>query len=120
MYRQMLKSKIHRATVTGSNLNYEGSLTIDADLMTAADILQNERVWVYNIASGQRFDTYAINGPAGSGAIRLNGAAARMGQKGDLIIIVSFVQIDDSRAAEHQPVILLVDEMNRISKRLRH
>jgi aspartate 1-decarboxylase len=116
----MLKSKIHRATVTDANLHYEGSLTIDVDLMRAADILENERVWVYNIASGQRFDTYAIEGPAGSGAIRLNGAAARMGQKGDLIIIVSFAMIEASQVDEHRPIIILMDDMNKISKRLRH
>lgn len=120
MYRQLLKSKIHRATVTDANLHYEGSLTIDGRLMAEADIIENERVWVYNISSGQRFDTYAISGPDGSGSMRLNGAAARLGQKGDLIIVVSFIFVEESKTAEHQPIILLVDEMNRVRKRLRH
>jgi len=120
MYRQLLKSKIHRATVTDANLHYEGSLTIDALLMAEADIIENERVWIYNISNGQRFDTYAISGPEGSGSMRLNGAAARLGHKGDLIIVVSFIFVEEAKTALHQPIILLVDEMNRVKKRLRH
>ena len=90
MQRIMLKSKIHRACVTDANLDYEGSLSIDEDLMKAADILPYEQIKIYNIFNGARFDTYAIAGPAGSGEICLNGAAARMGARGDLIIIVSY------------------------------
>lgn len=118
MFRNMLKSKIHRAYVTDANLHYEGSLTIDADLMRQADILENEVVSVYNISNGARFDTYAIGGPEGSGAMRLNGAAARLGQKGDLIIVVTFVMIEESEAAAYKPTILLMDEFNRVAKTL--
>jgi aspartate 1-decarboxylase len=113
MQRTMLKSKIHRVRVTESNLNYEGSLTIDADLMEAADILPYEQIKIYNIHNGARFDTYAIAGAAGKGQICLNGAAARMGAPGDLIIIASYSNYNKAEAAAHKPVIVLVDSQNR-------
>ncbi len=113
MQRTMLKSKIHRVRVTESNLNYEGSLTIDADLMEAADILPYEQIKIYNIHNGARFDTYAIAGAAGKGQICLNGAAARMGAPGDLIIIASYSNYSKAEAAAHKPVIVLVDSQNR-------
>jgi len=113
MQRILLKSKVHRARITDANLNYEGSLTIDADLMEAADILPYEQVKVYNINNGARFDTYAIAGPAGKGQICLNGAAARMGAPGDLIIIAAYANYDQAEASGHKPVVVLVDSQNR-------
>jgi aspartate 1-decarboxylase len=109
----MLKSKIHRATVTEANLGYEGSLTIDADLMRCADILPYEMVHVFNISNGERFQTYALEGEAGSGVMCLNGAAARKGTPGDLIIIATFATYDDAALERHQPQIVLVDAQNR-------
>ena len=114
----MLKSKIHRVTVTQADLNYEGSLTIDQDLMDAAGIIKFERIYIYNINNGERFETYAIRGKAGSGVIGLNGAAARKGHVGDLVIIVSYAQYDESELADFEPTILLCDEQNKIKKRL--
>ena len=113
MRRRMLKSKIHRATVTRARLHYEGSITIDAALMRQADILPHEQVDVYNISNGQRFTTYAITGPAGSGCICINGAAAHRARPGDLIIIASYGDYDEQELREHQPRIVLVDEQNR-------
>jgi aspartate 1-decarboxylase len=113
MQRTLLKSKIHRARITDANLNYEGSLTIDSDLMEAADILPYEQIKVYNINNGARFDTYAIAGPAGQGDICLNGAAARMGAPGDLIIIATYANFDQSEIVAHKPVVVLVDSGNR-------
>jgi aspartate 1-decarboxylase len=114
----MLKAKIHRATVTESDLDYDGSLTIDKVLMEAADIIPFERVKVYNINNGERFDTYAIEGAPGSGVIGLNGAAARRGQVGDLIIIVTYAGFEESELAQYAPVILLCDENNAIREKL--
>lgn len=114
MQRTLLKSKIHRARVTDSNLNYEGSLTIDAELMRAADILPCEQIKVYNVNNGARFDTYAIEGPAGKGDICLNGAAARMGAAGDLIIIATYAVYNEAETVIHKPKIVLVDADNRI------
>ncbi len=114
MKRLLLKSKIHRAGVTDSNLHYEGSLTIDADLMKAADIVPFEQIKVYNVNNGARFDTYAIAGPAGRGGICLNGAAARLGAVGDLVIIATYASYDEAEAAGHQPKVVLVDSDNRI------
>jgi aspartate 1-decarboxylase len=99
--------------ITDANLNYEGSLTIDADLMKAADVLPYEQVKVYNINNGARFDTYAIAGPAGKGDICLNGAAARMGVPGDLVIIATYANYDEAEAASHKPVVVFVDTQNR-------
>jgi len=109
----MLKSKIHRATVTEANLGYEGSLTIDADLMRKADILPYEMVHIFNISNGERFQTYALEGEAGSGVMCLNGAAARKGTPGDLIIIATFATYDDAALDQHCPQIILVDAQNR-------
>ena len=113
MQRILLKSKIHRATVTDSNLQYEGSLTIDEDLLRFADILPYEQIKIYNVSNGERFDTYAIGGPAGSGEICLNGAAARKGAKGDLIIIASYAGYDEAELTRHEPKIVLLDSNNK-------
>jgi aspartate 1-decarboxylase len=118
MQRTMLKSKIHRATVTQADLHYEGSMTIDEELMRAAGIIQFEQICIYNINNGERFETYAIQGEAGSGVIGLNGAAARKGHVGDLVIIVTYGQYDQSELAGFEPTILLCDERNRIRQRL--
>ncbi len=116
MQRVMLKSKLHRARITDSNLEYEGSLTIDENLMQAAHILPFEQIKVYNVNNGARFDTYAIGGPPGSGVICLNGAAARMGAKGDLIIIVTYGSYDDAEMTDYSPRIVLLGQDNRILK----
>ncbi len=113
MLRVMLKSKIHRATVTEANLSYEGSLTIDASLMQAADIIPYEMVYVFNVSNGERFQTYAMEGPAGSGVMCLNGAAARKGHAGDLIIVSTFSTYAAEELKNHQPKIVLVDGQNR-------
>ncbi len=118
MQRVMFKSKIHRATVTDADLNYDGSITIDQDLMEAADLIPNEWVHVWNITNGHRFETYAIHGERGSGTICLNGAAARMASKGDLVIIASYVHLDEDEVADHQPKVILVDEKNRNRDRI--
>jgi len=113
MQRIMLKSKIHRATVTDANLHYEGSLTIDELLMEAADILPFEQIKVYNVHNGARFDTYAIAGPRGKGDICLNGAAARLGSRGDLIIIATYAEYEASELNNYQPRVVLVDADNK-------
>jgi aspartate 1-decarboxylase len=113
MTRKMLKSKIHRATVTGADLHYEGSITIDPELMDAADIYDNEFVDIWNVNQGTRFSTYAIQGQPGSGTICLNGAAARLVSRGDLVIIASWQEMDDAAAKVHQPKLVFVDERNR-------
>jgi aspartate 1-decarboxylase len=109
----MLKSKIHRASITGADLNYEGSISIDINLLKAANILPYELVHVVNINNGARFETYAIEDKAGSGRISLNGAAARLGHIGDLIIILSYCQLPADKAAEHKPVVIKVDSKNK-------
>ncbi len=111
--RVMFRSKIHRATITESDLNYEGSITVDPDLLEAADILPYEQVDVLDIDSGNRFTTYAIAGKRGSGEIQVNGAAARLVQKGDLCIILTYTMLTDEHAKTHQPTVILVDENNR-------
>jgi aspartate 1-decarboxylase len=116
MLQQMLKAKLHRARVTDANLNYEGSLTIDRQLMEAVGLLPFEKVKVYNINNGERFDTYAIEGEAGSGTITLNGAAARKGEIGDLIIIVTYALYDQEELTTYQPRIVVLDQDNRIRK----
>lgn len=113
MTRKMLKSKIHRATVTGADLHYEGSITIDPLLMEAADILDNEFVDIWNVNYGTRFSTYAIAGQPGSGTICINGAAARLVSKGDLVIIASWQDMEAEEARKHQPRLVFVDEKNR-------
>jgi aspartate 1-decarboxylase len=112
--RTMLKSKIHRARVTGLNIDYEGSITIDQKLMEEADILAYEQVEVLNLNNGARFLTYAISGKRESGQICLNGAAARLANKGDIIIILSYCQIEDSEAISFMPRLVYVDEKNNI------
>jgi len=113
MQRTMLKSKIHRATITDANVDYVGSITIDTDLMMAADILPYEKVHVVDVDNGARLETYAIEGPSGSGAIEMNGAAALLIGKGDRVIIMSYAQIDDAEARKLRPTVVLVDEQNR-------
>jgi len=107
------KSKIHRATITDTSLDYVGSITIDEDLMKRADLIEYEKVQVVNINNGERFETYVIKGPAGSGAIELNGAAARKGLKGDLVIIIAFGIVEKTEAAGLAPAIVHVDKNNK-------
>ena len=110
----MCKSKIHRATITDANLQYEGSLTVDRDLMKAADLLPSEQVQVVNINNGARFETYVIEGAPGKGEICLNGAAARLGHPGDKVIIISYALIENEAARSHEPIVVHVDDRNRI------
>ncbi len=114
MFRTLLGGKIHRATVTQANLNYVGSITIDQDLLDAAGILVNEKVYIVNNNNGARFETYTISGERGSGMICLNGAAARLAQAGDVIIIMSYVMLSEPEIATHQPQVVLVDEHNQV------
>jgi aspartate 1-decarboxylase len=116
MQRHLMKSKIHRATITSTDLHYEGSLTVDEDLLDAADLLPHERVQVVNINNGARFTTYVIPGPRGSGVMQLNGAAARLGIRGDLVIVISYGVFTAVEAERHSPRIVLVDDHNRISR----
>ena len=113
MQLTLLKGKIHRATVTQCDLNYEGSISVDAALMERSGILPNEQVDVLNINNGMRFTTYAIPAPAGSGIIGVNGAAARLAQKGDLVIIVAYAWMEEAEAKSFTPRVLLVDGQNR-------
>lgn len=117
MQRIMLKSKIHRVTVTDANLDYEGSITIDETLMKAADIIPFEQVRIYNISNGNRFETYAIKGEKGSGTICLNGAAARKAHRGDLLIIATYVSMNEEELKGFAPKLVLVDDKNRMSKK---
>lgn len=110
----MMKSKIHRVKVTESNLQYQGSITIDEELMEKADILEYEQVDVYNVTNGERFTTYAIKGERGSGVVCLNGAAAHKGKKGDVLIIVTYGMFSEAELKEHRPLKICVDESNRI------
>jgi len=110
----MLKSKIHRAKVTEANLYYEGSITVDADLMQAADIIEGEKVEVFNLNNGHRLETYAIKGKSGSGVICMNGPAARGACVGDQIIIVAYAALEDKEAKSLKPKIIIVDERNQI------
>jgi aspartate 1-decarboxylase len=114
MQRHLMKSKIHRATITSADLHYEGSLTVDEDLLDAADLRQHEEVQVVNVNNGARFSTYVIPGPRGSGVLQLNGAAARLGMAGDLVIVISYGAFDEAEAAKHHPTVVFVDERNRI------
>jgi len=114
MRLSVFKSKIHRCRVTEANLNYEGSVTIDADLMEAADILPHEQVQVLNVNNGERFDTYAIRGPRGSGVICLNGPAARLAHVGDLVIILTYASMEREELERHTPRVVMVDDRNRI------
>lgn len=116
MFRHVFKSKLHRATVTEACLNYVGSITIDEDLMEAADILINEKVQVVDINNGERLETYAIPGPRGSGVICLNGAAARLVQPGDQVIIMTYVIVDAQEAKNWEPTVVFLKEGNRIAE----
>ena len=115
MQRIMLRAKIHRATVTQCDLNYEGSCGIDVDLLEAADIRVNEKIDIYNVQNGERFSTYAIAGKRGSGEISLNGAAARCAHLGDLLIICTYGPMEDAEIDSYTPKIVFVDEQNRIT-----
>ena len=110
----MLKSKIHRATVTGSDLHYVGSITVDADLLEAADILEHELVHVLDVDNGARFETYTIAGTRGSGEIKINGAAARLVHTGDTVIVVSYADYEREELENYEPVVVHVDGDNRI------
>ena len=114
MFRTLLGGKIHRATVTEADLNYVGSITVDQDLLDAAGICVNEKVHVVNNNNGARFETYTISGEHGSGVVCLNGAAARLVQKGDVVIIMSYVMLSEPEVAAHEPKVVLVDEHNRV------
>lgn len=116
MLRYMLKSKIHRATVTEANLNYVGSITIDKNLLDAANILENEKVSIVNINNGQRFETYVIEGEAGSGLMCLNGAAARLVEVGDLIILLTYTLLEDEQCKDYKPKLVFVNEKNEIQQ----
>ncbi len=112
----MLKSKIHRVTVTDADLEYEGSVTIDKDLMDAADILPYEKVQMYDVTNGSRLETYAIAGTPGNGEICVNGAAANLIKKGDIIIIASYTMLHENATASHKPRLVYVDARNRVKK----
>ncbi len=114
MYLTMFKSKIHRATVTDANLKYEGSLELDPILMKAANILEGEKVQVVNVANGERFETYTILGKPGSGTVCLNGPAARLGQVGDEVIVITYILMSPEQATTHKPIIVKVDKNNKI------
>jgi aspartate 1-decarboxylase len=116
MRRTLCKSKIHRAILTGADLNYEGSISIDRDLLEAADIVEFERVQVVNVNTGARLETYTLAAPRRSGEIQLNGAGARLGAPGDLLIIMSYAEYEEEEIAEHEPKIVFVDQRNRIAK----
>ena len=110
MRRTLLKSKIHRATVTGSDLNYVGSITIDADLLDLADIVEHEQVHVVDVNNGARFETYTIAGERGTGVMQINGAAARLVHTGDVVIVMSYAQYEREEAQEHMPIVVNIDE----------
>ncbi len=116
MFRTLLKSKIHRATVTDADLHYEGSVSIDLNLLEAADIHPHEHVHIWDVTNGNRFETYAIAGPRGSGTLCINGAAAHLAKKGDIIIITSFATIPEEKVKSHQPIIVFVDAHNQMVK----
>ena len=114
MQIQILKSKIHRAVITEANLNYVGSLTLDEDLMDAANLIENEKIQVVNVNNGERLETYIIKGPRGSGVVCLNGPAARKGAEGDIVIIISYALMDFREAKTFKPVIVFPKEGNRL------
>ncbi len=117
LMRTMLKSKIHRANVTDANIDYEGSITLDKNLMEAADIIEYERVLILDVNNGARLETYAIEGKRGKGDVIMNGAAARLVHKGDKIIIMTFSPMEDAQAKAHHPKIVYVNEKNAIKVR---
>ncbi|MEO5799056.1 MAG: aspartate 1-decarboxylase [Gemmatimonadales bacterium] len=114
MRRRLMKSKIHRATITSADLHYEGSLTLDTDLIAAANLVVYEEIQVVNVNNGSRFTTYVIPGPAGSGVVQLNGAAARLGMVGDLVILIAYGDIDEPDVPAFRPAVVFVDASNRI------
>jgi aspartate 1-decarboxylase len=114
MQRTMFKSKIHRATVTGANLDYEGSLTVDADLLDAADILPHEQIHVWDVSNGARLVTYALPGPRGSGMVCVNGAGAHLVKPGDLVIVATYTVMTGRKAKKHDPTVVFVDGNNKI------
>jgi len=114
VFRTMLKSKIHRATVTEADLHYVGSVAIDRDLMDAADLLEGEQVAIADITNGARLETYVIPAPRGSGTITINGAAAHLVRAGDLVIIMNYASMDDAEAKRWKPIVVHVDEKNRV------
>ena len=114
MFRVMFKSKIHRATVTGANVDYEGSLTIDSDLLKAADILPNEQIHVWDVTNGTRLVTYALPGPKGSGIVCVNGAGAHLVKPGDLIIVATYTTLTSKKAKKYEPTVVFVDADNKI------
>ncbi|OUQ87053.1 aspartate 1-decarboxylase [Brevibacillus brevis] len=116
MFRTMMKAKIHRATVTEANLNYVGSITIDKNLLDALDILPNEKVQIVNNNNGARLETYVIEGAPGSGVICLNGAAARLVQEGDIVIIIAYAMMTDEEARTYKPRVAIIDEKNQIKE----
>ena len=118
MLIEIVKSKIHRVTVTGANLQYIGSITIDEDLMDAANLIENEKVQVLNLNNGERLETYIIKGVRGSGDICLNGAAARLGVKGDLVIILTYTDVPEEKLKDYKPRIVHVNEKNEIVTKL--
>ncbi len=120
MFRMMMNSKIHRAQVTQADLNYVGSITIDEDILDAVGMLPNEKVHIVNNNNGARFETYIIAGERGSGVICVNGAAARLVQKGDIVIIISYVYVTNEEAANHQPTVAIMGEGNRIKEMIHY
>ena len=114
MQRHLMKSKVHRATITATDLHYEGSLTVDEDLLDAADLVAHEEIHVVNVHNGSRFTTYVIPGPRGSGVMQLNGAAARLGHPGDLVILIAYGVFTEPEAQRHTPRVVFVDERNRV------
>jgi aspartate 1-decarboxylase len=119
MFRTMMKAKLHRATVTEANLNYVGSITIDEDLLELVDMYPNEKVQIVNNNNGARLETYIIPGPRGSGVICLNGAAARLVQTGDTVIIISYAMMTEEEARKHQPAIAILGENNKVAQLLK-
>ena len=113
MTRTMMKSKIHRATVTETNVDYEGSLTVDEDLLRAADILPHEQIHVWDVTNGARLITYALAGPRGSGTVCVNGAGAHLIKPGDVVIIATYAEMKNRAAKKHEPLVVFVDEKNR-------
>jgi aspartate 1-decarboxylase len=118
VFRTMMKAKIHRATVTEANLNYVGSITIDKNILDALDILPNEKVQIVNNNNGARLETYVIEGAPGSGVICLNGAAARLVQEGDIVIIIAYAMMTDEQARTYKPKVAIMDEKNQIKEML--
>lgn len=120
MFRMMMNGKIHRAQVTQADLNYVGSITIDEDILDAVGMLPNEKVHIVNNNNGARFETYIIKGERGSGVICVNGAAARLVQPGDIVIVISYVYVDDKEARDHKPTVAIMGEGNKIKEMINY